>query len=205
MTSPRSLRPLALLAVALSLLIGVPPAGSAAPVRILTGDLLVASPEMRDPRFAQTVIYMIRHDAHGAQGLVINRTLGEVPLARLLERLGMESAGAKGLIRLHTGGPVEARNVIVLHTGDYTSDATIAVKNGISVTVEPEILRAIADGKGPRRMLFALGYAGWAPGQLEAEIQEGAWIVANADEALLFDQDYEKKWKRAQARQKIDL
>src|SRR5262249_48975772 len=103
MTSPSSLRPLALLAVALSLLIGVPPAGSAAPVRILTGDLLVASPEMRDPRFAQTVIYMIRHDAHGAQGLVINRPLGEVPLARLLERLGMESAGAQGLLRLHNG------------------------------------------------------------------------------------------------------
>jgi putative transcriptional regulator len=117
----------------------------------------------------------------------------------------MDSTGAAGMVRLHTGGPVEPLNVIVLHTSDYAREGTIAIKDGISVTVDPDILRAIADGKGPRRMLFALGYAGWAPGQLEDELEAGAWIRAGADESILFDPDYDKKWERAQARQRIDL
>ena len=179
--------------------------GGAPPIRSLAGELLVATPEMRDPRFARTVIYMMRHDSHGAQGLVVNRPIGEVPIAQLLERLRMDSTGATGMIRLHAGGPVEPLNVIVLHTSDYASDGTMSLKDGISVTVEPTILRAIADGKGPRRVLFALGYAGWAPGQLESEMEAGAWIRAGADESILFDPDYDKKWERAQARQRIDL
>ncbi len=188
------------------LLLGSTPVTSAPPVRSLAGELLVATPEMRDPRFARTVIYMLRHEAsHGAQGLVINRPLGEVPLSKLLEQLRMDSAGATGMIRLHSGGPVEPLNVIVLHTDDFKREGTIAVKDGIAVTVDPEILRAIADGKGPRRTLFALGYAGWAPRQLEGEMEAGAWIRASADESMLFDPDYDKKWERAQSRQKIDL
>jgi putative transcriptional regulator len=198
-------RALLLVVGILGVLAGSAPVDSAPPVRSLAGELLVATPEMRDPRFARTVIYMMRHDSHGAQGLVINRPLGEVPLARLLERLHMDSTGAAGMVRLHTGGPVEPLNVIVLHTSDYAREGTIAIKDGISVTVDPDILRAIADGKGPRRMLFALGYAGWAPGQLEDELEAGAWIRAGADESILFDPDYDKKWERAQARQRIDL
>jgi len=151
------------------------------------------------------VIYMMRHDVHGAQGLVLNRPIGDVAMARLLEQMKMDGTGVTGTVRLYSGGPVEPLNVIVLHTSDYNADGTIPIKDGISVTVAPTILRAIADGKGPRRMLFALGYAGWAPGQLEHEIEAGAWIRAGADEGLLFDPDDDKKWERAQARQRIDL
>jgi putative transcriptional regulator len=184
---------------------GSMPAAGAPPMRSLAGDLLVATADMRDPRFTRTVIYMIRHGAQGAQGLVINRPLGDILLARLLERLGMDSAGATGTVRLHAGGPVDAGNLVVLHTGDYASQGTTAVKDGISVTVERDVIRAIALGKGPRRSLLALGHAGWAPGQLEAEIEAGGWIRAGADEGILFDADFDRKWERAQGRLKIDL
>ena len=194
----------ALLALLIDLA-GVLPVGGAPPIRSLTGELLVATPEMGDPRFARTVIYMMRHDVHGAQGLVLNRPIGDVAMARLLEQMRMDSTGVTGTVRLYSGGPVEPLNVIVLHTSDYTGEGTISIKDGISATVAPSILRAIADGHGPRRMLFALGYSGWAPGQIEQEIEAGAWIRAGADESLLFDPDYEKKWERAQARQRIDL
>jgi len=160
---------------------------------------------MPDPRFAHTVIYMIRHDATGAQGIVVNRPLRDIPLAVLLEQLGMEGGGLQTTIRLHVGGPVDTLRILVLHTAGYAGAGTLPVRDGISVTWEPEILRAIAQGKGPRRALFAIGYAGWAPGQLEAEMKTGAWVRAAADEALLFDDNYETKWDRAMARRKIDL
>ncbi len=171
----------------------------------LTGQLLVATPEMPDPRFARAVIYMVRHDANGAQGLVVNRPLREIPLAVLLEQMGMEGKGVQEMVRLHAGGPVEAFRILVLHTTEYMGEGTLPVKDGIAITWEPDILRAIAQGKGPRRTLFALGYAGWAPGQLEAEMKAGAWVRASADEALVFDGNYDTKWDRAMARRKIDL
>jgi putative transcriptional regulator len=171
----------------------------------LTGQLLVATPDMPDPRFAHTVIYMIRHDASGAQGLVVNRPLHEVSLALLLEQMQMESTGVREKVRLHAGGPVDTLRILVLHTAGYASEGTLPVKDGIAVTWEPGILRAIAEGRGPRRALFAIGYAGWGPGQLEAEMKAGAWVRAAADEALLFDDSYETKWDRAMARRKIDL
>jgi len=171
----------------------------------LTGQLLVATPEMLDPRFVHTVIYMIRHDSSGAQGVVVNRPLREIPLAVLLEQMGMESKGVQETLRLHAGGPVDTLRILVLHTAGYASESTLAVKGGIAVTWEPDILRAIAQGKGPRRALFVIGYAGWAPGQLEAEMKTGAWVRASADEALVFDGNYETKWDRAMARRKIDL
>jgi putative transcriptional regulator len=181
------------------------PAASAPPMTSLAGDLLVASTDMRDPRFTRTVIFMLRHDRQGAQGLVINRPLGDMPITRFLERLRMESTGATGMVRLHAGGPVESRNVIVLHSSDYAGDGTTPVKGGISVTIERDIIRAIAVGKGPRLSLLALGHAGWAAGQLEAEIEAGGWTRAAADEGIVFDPDYETKWERARTRRKIDL
>lgn len=205
--TPALMALLGLAAVALTA-IAVTPGHSAEPrprPGDLTGQLLVATPEMPDPRFAQTVIYMIRHDSSGAQGLVVNRPLREVPLALLMEQMGMESKGVQQTVRLHAGGPVDTLRILVLHTTGYAGDGTLPVKDGISVTWEPDILRAIAQGKGPRRTLFAVGYAGWGPGQLEAEMKTGAWVRAAADEALLFDGNYETKWDRAMARRKIDL
>jgi putative transcriptional regulator len=193
---------------ALALLAGVMPARPADPaprIRSLTGELLVASSEMRDPRFARTVIYMVSHDAGGAQGFVVNRPLGEILLARLLAQMRMDGSSASGTVRLHGGGPVESLRIFALHTSDYTSAHSAVVKDGVSVTSDPTILLAVAAGKGPRRLRLVLGYAGWAPGQLEAEMEAGAWIRAAADESLLFDEDHDKKWDKAQARQKIDL
>jgi len=182
------------------------PASTQAQNARLAGQLLVATPELEDPRFTRTVIYMVRHDARtGAMGLVVNRQLGEVPMAVLLKQSGLPSAGAKGSVRLHVGGPVEATRIVVLHTDDYAGPDTVKVANGVAVTAEPSILQSIVEGKGPRRARFTLGYAGWAPGQLEAEMEAGYWIVVPTDDAIMFDDAYETKWDRAMARRRISL
>ena len=179
---------------------------AAAPQRVtLAGQLLVARDELRDPRFVRSVIYVVHHDSTGAMGLIINRPIGEAPLSELLEQAGLEGMGVKGKIRVHFGGPVEPRQGFVLHTADYNIEGTEVVKDGIAVTARPEILRAIGAGTGPRQSLFALGYAGWAPGQLEAEIKAGAWEIVPVDEALVFDESADTKWDRAMARQTIYL
>ncbi|MDO8478457.1 MAG: YqgE/AlgH family protein [Candidatus Rokubacteria bacterium] len=182
------------------------PASTQAQNAGLAGQLLVATSELEDPRFTRTVIYMVRHDARtGAMGLVVNRQLGEVPMAVLLKQSGLPSAGAKGSVRLHVGGPVEATRIVVLHTDDYAGPDTVKVANGVAVTAEPSILQSIAEGRGPRRARFTLGYAGWAPGQLEAEMEAGYWIVVPSDDAIVFDDAYETKWDRAMARRRINL
>jgi putative transcriptional regulator len=187
----------------LALLAGVIPGRPADPaprIRSLAGELLVASPEMRDPRFARTVIYMISHDASGAQGFVVNRPLGEILLAKLLEQMRMDGSSASGKIRLNGGGPVETLRLFALHTSDYTSTHSTVVKDGVSVTSDPAILLAVAAGKGPRRLRLVLGYAGWAPGQLEFEIQANGWLHSTADKSILFDADIDNKYDRALAK-----
>jgi len=171
----------------------------------LAGQLLVARTELRDPRFIRTVVYIVHHDAGGAMGLILNRPIGEASLSELLERAGVEGKGVNGKIRVHFGGPVEPARGFILHTVDYTIEGSQVVKDGIAVTARPEILRAIGTGTGPRKSLFALGYAGWASGQLEAEIKTGDWEIVSADQALVFDENYEKKWDRAMARRTIRL
>jgi putative transcriptional regulator len=165
----------------------------------------VASEEMGDPRFVDSVILMIHHDAGGAMGIIVNRPLGEVPTATLLQSMGLDATGARGTVRLHYGGPVEPRHGLTLHTTEYAIEGTLRVIAGVAVTGNPEILRAIGTGKGPKRSLIALGYAGWAPGQLEREMKAGGWFTVPADDALVFDENYEKKWERAKARRRIDV
>jgi putative transcriptional regulator len=182
------------------------PASTQAQNAPLAGQLLVATPELEGPTFTRTVIYMVRHDARtGAMGLIVNRQLGEVPMAVLLNQSGLPGEGAKGSVRLHVGGPVEATRIVVLHTDDYAGPDTVKVANGVAITSDPSILKPIAEGKGPRRARFTLGYAGWAPGQLEAEMEAGYWIVVPSDAAIVFDDADETKWDRAMARRKINL
>ena len=171
----------------------------------LTGKFLVATEELRDPRFVRSVIFMVRHDRHGAMGLIVNRLLGVAPLTELLTRLELDAKGVSGDVRMHYGGPVESARGFVLHTGDYAADGTIPANDRISLTINPEILRAIGLGKGPRLSLVAFGYAGWAAGQLEAEIAHGSWVSVPADEKLIFDTDPETKWERAMARRVFEL
>jgi putative transcriptional regulator len=172
----------------------------------LAGQLLVATPEIEGPPFSQTVIYMVRHDARtGAMGFVVNRQLGEVPMAVLLRQSGLPGEGAKGSVRLHVGGPVEATRIFVLHTDDYAGPDTVKIGNGVAITSDASILKSINDGKGPRRARFTLGYAGWVPGQLEAEMKAGYWVVVPSDDAILFDDADETKWDRAMAKRRINL
>jgi putative transcriptional regulator len=199
----------AMLAIALGLwLVGAeraPAVPAPAGARALAGRLLVASADMRDPRFAETVIYMVRHDPSGAMGLVVNRPLRPVPVAQLLERFGMASEHARGALLVHWGGPVDSTRAFVLHTPDYRVDGTIVVKEQVAFTGNRKIIEAIAANAGPRRRLFAVGYAGWAAGQLEAELERGGWLTAAPDEDLLFDDDHASKWRRATARRILDL
>lgn len=182
------------------------PASTQAQNARLAGQLLVATPELEGPLFTGTVIYMVRHDARsGAMGLIVNRKLGDVPMAVLLKQSGLPSAGAKGSVRLHLGGPVEATRIFVLHTDDYAGPDTVKIANGIAVTTDAAILQSITEGKGPRRARFTLGFAGWAPGQLEAEMKAGYWVVVPSDDAILFDDAYETKWDRAMAKRRIRL
>ncbi len=171
----------------------------------VAGQLLVATKKMGDPRFAETVIYMVKHDATGAMGVVVNLPMGEVSAADLLDQLGVESEGVSGSIRMHYGGPVEARRGFVLHSPDYVGDGTLVVDGAVAMTRDREIIRDMVSGAGPQRSLLAFGYAGWGAGQLESEFMTGSWITVPADEALVFDDDSDGKWRRAIARRAIEL
>jgi len=173
----------------------------------LTGQLLIAMPQMQDPRFARTVIYLCAHGSEGAMGLVVNKFLDNPPvtLSRLMGQLGIEAEGLKADPPVHRGGPVEEGRGFVLHSADYTEEATLVVGNNVALTATLDILRAIGRGEGPKRSLLALGYAGWGPGQLDAEMQANGWLHVDADEALVFDPNSDDKWQQALAKIGVDL
>ena len=195
----------ALLAVAV-LGLAVAEGRAAAPFRrSLTGRVLVATEAIRDPRFARSVIYLVRHNEQGAFGLVINVPLGAIPFERALRPLGLEAPPGSGDLHIHYGGPVDEGHGFVLHTPDWKGDGTTVVDGRFALTEDPKILQSMAGGTGPRRALFVLGYAGWAPGQLEGELTTGAWGIAAADERLVFEMDPAQKWIEAMARRILEL
>jgi len=163
----------------------------------LASQLLIAMPTMQDPRFARTIVYMCAHSSEGAMGLVINRLLNQLTFSELLEQVGIHASHLDQDVRVHFGGPVESGRGFVLHSSDFRTDGTLAVDDAIALTASVDILKAIADGRGPRKSLLALGYAGWGPGQLEQEIQANGWLNVQPDEALVFDAELETKWTRA--------
>jgi putative transcriptional regulator len=169
------------------------------------GQLLVAMPQMQDPRFAKTVIYLCAHTPEGAMGLVLNKLVDSITFPDLLEQLSIEPAISGEEIRVHFGGPVESGRGFVLHTADYQREGTLPINSGIALTATVDILRDMARGAGPRQTLLALGYAGWGPGQLDAEIQANGWLQVPADEQLVFGQDLEMKWELALAKLGIDF
>lgn len=170
----------------------------------LVGQLLVAMPGMPDLRFAKTVIYVCAHSSEGAMGLVINRVIESLTFPDLLQQLGIDFVGGGERIDIHFGGPVETGRGFVLHTPDYVQEATLVVDEEMALTATIDILKAIADGGGPRRHLLALGYAGWGPGQLDAEIKANGWLHVAADDALVFGPDLDSKWERAMGKIGID-
>jgi putative transcriptional regulator len=172
----------------------------------LSGQLLVAMPQMLDPRFARSVVYICAHSEDaGAMGLVINKPLGSLTMSELFAQLDISPSGSAGARPVHFGGPVEAGRGFVLHTADYNEDGTLVVDGDIALTATLDILRAIGEGRGPRQSLFALGYAGWAPGQLDAEIQANGWLSVPADNGIVFGSDHDRKWNRALAKLGVDL
>ena len=172
----------------------------------LTGQLLVAMPQMTDPRFERSVVYICAHsEAEGAMGLVINKLVASLTMEELLTHLKLEPGGLGGGHPVHFGGPVEPGRGFVLHSSDYREEATLVVGEEFAITATLDILRAIGKGEGPRRSLLALGYAGWAPGQLDAEMQANGWLSVAADADLVFDSDFDAKWQRALKKLGIDL
>lgn len=161
------------------------------------GELLVASPSMRDPRFKETVILLVRHDESGAFGLIVNRVVGSVKVSEILKRLRLEAPESKAEIVVHYGGPVQPEAGFVLYSTDFKFPHTYRVSDKFAVTTNAAILRNFALGNGPRQMMFALGYSGWGAGQLESEMRRGAWYTAPAEEDILFDENHHTKWTRA--------
>ncbi len=171
----------------------------------LAGQLLVAAPDVGDPRFAEAVILLVRHDKTGALGIVINRPVEERPIAGLLQELGQADADAHGTVRIFAGGPVDTEIGFVVHGSDYHRAETIDIDGKVAVTSSPDVLKDIGHGAGPAKALIAFGYAGWGPGQLEAELGEHAWFTEAEDPKLVFDEDRATVWKEALARRSRDL
>ena len=170
----------------------------------VTGQLLIAMPGMRDERFAKSVIYMCAHTEEGAMGLVLNQRLDSLTFAELISQLELDEKHLSRDVPVHFGGPVESGRGFVLHTSDYQQDATLEVLNGVALTASVEILKAIAQGKGPQKSLLALGYAGWGPGQLDMEIKANGWLQVPSDSEIIFDIEPDTKWERAIQRLGID-
>jgi putative transcriptional regulator len=164
----------------------------------LDGKLLIASPLIGDPRFDRSVVFMCAHSDEHAMGIILNKPMSKLRLPDLFEQLGVTSEITVADRAVLDGGPVDRDRGFVLHSADvWCEPATLEVGEGVGLTATKDILEAMASPGAPRRALLALGYAGWEAGQLEDEISQNAWLVADADEDLVFGEDYESKWNKA--------
>lgn len=171
----------------------------------LTNHFLIAMPSLQDPNFARTVTYICEHNDDGAMGIVINRPL-DLHLGDVLSHMDIKAKGQQiAKLPVVLGGPVQRERGFVLHQPSTDWDATLHVTDEIGVTTSRDILTAIAHGEGPQQILVALGYAGWAPGQLEQEMVDNAWLSGPADLEILFDLPYQARWEAAAALLGIDL
>ena len=192
--------------------------GAAKPGRVakqgyLDGQLLIAMPQMTDKRFAKSVIYLCTHSAEGAMGLILNQRARNISFPQLLTQLGIVPKNASETVppeirikEVHVGGPVDTKRGFVLHSADYfAASNTMAIDKSISLTATVDILKAMAKGGGPDRAMLALGYAGWAPGQLEAEILHNGWLHCPADPEIVFNQNIDLKYDQALSLIGIDM
>lgn len=174
----------------------------------LTGHLLIAMPAMQDPNFARTVTYICEHSDQGALGIVINRPL-DMNLGNIFEQLSLDSTDPDLASQpVLQGGPVHQERGFVLHEApgaEQEFDASLAVSDAILVTTSQDVLTAMASGRGPRRAVVALGYAGWGAGQLESELAQNAWLSVPAAPHILFDTPFEQRWREAARLLGIDL
>lgn len=176
-------------------------------IPFLDGRLLVALPGMGDPRFEHAVVFVCVHSPEGAMGLIINKPAAELKLSDLAEQLNLSDAknADRYLAQVHLGGPVEHGRGFVLHSPDYEGGAhTMNVSPEFGMTATLDILADIASGEGPAQALLMLGYAGWGPGQLEAELRDNAWLICDATPKLVFGTADEDKWHATLASIGID-
>lgn len=172
----------------------------------LEGQLLVATPNVTGSPFSKSVILMCAHSHEGAMGVIINHTLDNVHCSDLFDQLALSAGVIRDNPPVYYGGPVEVNRgfVIFEHDGQFLDEAMLTVGN-IAISGSLNILKVIAEGRGPKRSLVALGYAGWSAGQLESEIQENSWISVPASTDLIFERANAKKWERAAMLQGVDL
>jgi putative transcriptional regulator len=179
----------------------------------LDGQMLIATPTMSDDRFARTLIYVCAHSSDGAMGIVVNQLAPNINFPDLLVQLDVipesdliELKSRAEDVKVLKGGPVETARGFVLHSADFfIENSTLPIDEGVCLTATLDILKAIARGTGPSNAILALGYAGWAPGQLESEIQGNGWLHCPADKELIFGADLEHKYDRALRKIGIDI
>jgi putative transcriptional regulator len=181
------------------------PARSANDAGLLAGQLLIAAPTIGDPRFSHTVILLLRQDDTGAFGIVLNRPIERRSVASLLEAAGDHEKGLDGSLQVFAGGPVQPELGFVVHSPEYRDAVTLTIDTEVAMTADKQVLRDIGHHKGPQKALFAFGYAGWAPGQLEAEIARHDWFTTTGDPKLIFDNDRGDLWDNAMARRTREL
>ncbi|MDA8164211.1 MAG: YqgE/AlgH family protein [Desulfobacteraceae bacterium] len=170
----------------------------------LQGQFLIATSRMPDPRFQEQVVYMCAHSEEGAMGLVINQPVPNVTMADILRSAKIPVPESE-LPPVYMGGPVELDTAFFLYTAEYETEHFLAVTETVHLSRDPEILRAIAEGSGPRHYLFMIGYAGWAPGQLENELGVNGWLNLPADDEVLFHTPDELKWQQAARKHGISI
>ncbi|MEW6429664.1 MAG: YqgE/AlgH family protein [Thermodesulfobacteriota bacterium] len=170
----------------------------------LQGYFLIATPQMPDPRFQEQVVYLCAHNAEGAMGLVINRPFPDIRFGDVLASLDMQPP-AGPLPPVYMGGPVELNSGHILYTSDYRAENFLKVSETVHLSRDIAILQDIAAGRGPHRYLFCLGYAGWAPGQLEEELRMDGWLTLPGENEVLFHPEDDRKWKLAARKFGIDI
>ncbi len=171
----------------------------------LAGHLLIATPVLVSAPFAQSVVLVCAHSLdEGAMGLVINKPVEAPAYDELMAQLGVEPTPPRRRVELCAGGPMDPSRGFVLHSAEWSGEGSLVIDDALSLTASLDVLRALAEGDGPLRALLALGHASWAPGQLEREMEDNAWVSAPSTEAIVFDRAHETKWRRALHTLRID-
>ncbi|MCI5146568.1 MAG: YqgE/AlgH family protein [Candidatus Electrothrix sp. AR3] len=171
----------------------------------LSGHFLISTPQMADPRFKEQVIYLCAHNQDGAMGVAINNPHQEITMIEILLSTNIPLPEGP-LPPVYTGGPVEMESGFILYSSEYeTKDNSLAITPTISLSRESKLLEEISKGRGPKDYLFLLGYAGWAPGQLETELMENCWLTVPGDINILFHTPDASKWKQAACKYGIDI
>ena len=160
----------------------------------LSGQLLIASPQLHQAAFYRSVILLARHNREGAFGIIINRPSGKRSVARMLKDFGADAAGITDTVRVFFGGPVDRDIALVIHSIDYRLPDTLDIDGRVALSAAADVLRDIEIGKGPNKSLIAFGYVGWDASQLEDELAHGVWMTVPEDPALVFDDDRAKVW-----------